>query len=105
MPFEKGKSGNPKGRPKKEVCFTQLIREEANKFASSDDNKNKKRHRELIIGKLYELAEAGDLAAIKYLMDRTDGSPRQSVNTHQSDVPVGFEIGFEDAEDTDTTTE
>jgi len=29
-PFKKGQSGNPKGRPKKELCLTDILREQAN---------------------------------------------------------------------------
>jgi hypothetical protein len=55
--FEKGKSGNPKGRPKTKVP-TAPLREII--LIDMPD----------IIGKLAELAKAGDVQAAKVLLDR-----------------------------------
>jgi hypothetical protein len=72
MPFEKGKSGNPGGRPKKDTSLSGMLRKE---IAKKDADGVTKKGR--IVGKLIELAESGDVVALKYLFDRVDGKPAQ----------------------------
>ena len=76
MPFPKGRSGNPQGRPKKGETLTDLLRE---KIEAPKTAKAKQTRKELIIEKLIALAEAGDLSALKYLFDRLDGRPTETV--------------------------
>jgi hypothetical protein len=74
MPFEPGKSGNPGGRPKRDASLTGILRKELNR--KGPDKVAKKTR---IVGKLLELADGGDLAAVKYVFDRIDGRPRESM--------------------------
>jgi ribosomal protein L17 len=76
MKYQKGQSGNPKGRPKKGETLTDLLRE---KIEKPKTPREKKARKELIIEKLITLAEAGDLAALKYVFDRIDGRPKESI--------------------------
>jgi hypothetical protein len=76
MPFSKGKSGNPQGRQKKGETLTDLLRE---KIETKRDAKDKLTRKELIIEKLIVMAEGGDLSALKYLFDRIDGRPKESI--------------------------
>jgi len=76
MPFAKGKSGNPQGRPKKGETLTDLLRE---KIETTKTAKEKLTRKEKIIEKLIALAEGGDLSALKYLFDRIDGRPKESI--------------------------
>jgi len=76
MPFAKGKSGNPKGRPKKGETLTDLLRE---KIETPKTVREKLTRKEKIIEKLIALAEGGDLSALKYLFDRIDGRPKESI--------------------------
>ena len=76
MPFSKGKSGNPQGRPKKGATLTDLLRE---KIESPKTLKEKIPRKEKIIEKLIALAEGGDLPALKYLFDRIDGKPIETI--------------------------
>ena len=77
MPFKQGKSGNPKGRPKKGETMTDLLRE---KIEIPKTSREKLTRKEKIIEKLILLAEGGDLSALKYLFDRLDGRPKESID-------------------------
>jgi ribosomal protein L17 len=76
MPFSKGKSGNPQGRPKKGETLTDLLRE---KIEVPKTAKEKLTRKERIIEQLITLAEGGDLAALRYVFDRIDGRPKESI--------------------------
>jgi hypothetical protein len=74
-PFEKGDSRiNRRGRPKKGEALTDIL----NKKLDGKDGEGKL-HREAVADKLIALAEGGDVAAIKYIMDRVDGRPKESI--------------------------
>lgn len=71
MPFQKGQSGNPKGRPRKEreVRFYEIT----TSTVSFDDWKE-------IVGKAVIDAKRGDTAARKWLSDYLIGTPEQRVD-------------------------
>jgi len=75
--FQKGQSGNPKGRPKKGSAFSDILN-----YKLDQKTADGKLRREIVSEKIIELAEAGDVAAIRYLMDRTDGKPTETVNAN-----------------------
>lgn len=63
MVFQKGQSGNPRGRAKNQALLTPTLRQ----LVSKDGNKEK------IASVLVNLALAGDLDAIKIIFERLDG--------------------------------
>lgn len=65
--FEKGKSGNPNGRPKKGSAIADILNE---LLATKSGDKT---NRELILAKVIENALKGDLAFINFIADRTEG--------------------------------
>jgi len=74
----KGHTNNPKGRPKKGETLTDALR------AKID--------RDEIADKLYEIAMSGDLAALKYVYDRIDGTPKQTIAGDGENPLMGFII-------------
>jgi len=73
-PFEKNdKRINRRGRPQKGAALTDLLN------SKLDELKDGKLKRELIADKLLELALTGDFNALRYLYDRVDGRPKESV--------------------------
>jgi hypothetical protein len=74
-PFQSGQpSANPAGRPKQ--VATKLLREMASS-SLFDDGETRLR---CIVDQLLQKAESGDLEAIKIVLDRLEGRPRQSVS-------------------------
>ena len=77
MPFEKGKSGNPGGRPKEDTEVRKLARE----------------HGVDAVKKLVELLSCGEgrteMAAANALLDRGFGKPAQSLTVSgDEDAPL-----------------
>lgn len=71
MPFVKGKSGNPKGRPPKGHSITETL------LSMMDEQPEVKR---AIATKIMKLALAGDIQTIKTLWSYLDGMPKQSTD-------------------------
>lgn len=72
--FKPGESGNPKGRPPKEWTMSAMYKQAAEEASETGEPKYK-----IVARKLLELAEKGDMQAIKELGNRIDGMPKQSV--------------------------
>ena len=79
--WKKGKSGNPNGRRN---AYTDLIRE----FSFQDVNGRERR--EIILSKLFQLAERGDLRAIQFIVERLEGKAleRQERTTKNEPIQV-----------------
>tara|TARA_Y100000401_G_scaffold116857_1_gene123677 strand:+ start:138 stop:512 length:375 start_codon:yes stop_codon:yes gene_type:complete len=82
--FEKGVSGNPNGRPKKEFALNDHIRSLANV-----ELEDKRTMLEAVIGKVYEEALDGNMTAVNFLADRMLGRPQQAIGIKDlSDEPI-----------------
>ena len=76
MPFKKGQSGNPNGRPRKGQTMTDELTALLNKTVWPFE----KSGRELVALRLFWLAVGtGDIKAVQYIYDRMDGKPSQAV--------------------------
>ena len=77
--FDKSKENiNRNGRPKKEHCLTDLLKE----ALDQPHTKTGKTNKQMIIDKMFELAEKGDANILKYLFDRVDGKPLQTIEAN-----------------------
>lgn len=76
MPFRKGQSGNPGGRPKREWSWSGELAKAVE--ASAKDGKPIKYH---VARSLVAEALKGNVMAQKELMNRMDGMPQQDVTS------------------------
>ena len=80
MPLPKGRTNNPHGRPRKNNALTEELRAYvlSNKKLAipgmTDLNA-----RQALVRKLFRMAAEGDLPAMKYIFDRLDGRPIETV--------------------------
>ncbi|WP_235999374.1 DUF5681 domain-containing protein [Bradyrhizobium uaiense] len=79
MAFEKGKSGNPGGRPKAKPFRDALNMELA---AIGEDHKALR----AMAKKLIDRGMKGDLAAINVVADRLDGKPAQAIENAEGEA-------------------
>ena len=79
--WKKGESGNPNGRRN---AYSDLIKD------FSFQKVNEKERRNIIIGKLFQLAERGDLRAIQFIVERLEGKAlaRQERTTKSEPIQV-----------------
>jgi hypothetical protein len=88
--FQKGVSGNPKGRPKSGEAITDLFRE----YLEGTDETTKLTRKRMLVEELYARAMGkkatdkrgkpiqlpGSDELLKYIVNRLDGMPRQAVD-------------------------
>jgi hypothetical protein len=72
----KGQSGNPLGKPRGE-SLTGILREQGQECPEGVGLTRA----EMLAARLWTLAMGGDVSAIKYIYDRVDGAPRQTIET------------------------
>lgn len=73
MPFQKGISGNPGGRPKRGWTWAGLLEEVGEEI----EEKTGKKFRDLVSRRLWYEAVNGNLVAVKEILNRMDGMPTQ----------------------------
>jgi hypothetical protein len=80
MPLPKGRTNNPHGRPRKNSTLTEALRDYVlSKKKLSIPGLTDRTARDALIMKLFRMAAEGDLSAIKYIFDRLDGRPIETV--------------------------
>ncbi len=95
MPFQKGVSGNPGGKPK-----TLLWREAIERAVTRRSKKKNLKGLDDIADVLLDAAAMGDMAAIRELGDRLDGKPPQALE-HSGNLAVSHEAALAELDNPD----
>ena len=96
--FQKGRSGNPKGRPKGSKNFATLLADALDeKVQITEDGKRRRiAKRELVIKQLVNKSAAADLRAIKQLTDIVQGIEWRTGAAHPPPSPQAFTAADEE---------
>jgi len=96
IPFKKGQSGNPKGRPKKWVstltesgykmsevrdCILVMMAMNMDELKDAFENKNATALEKTVAGAIRKSIQKGSLYSMETLMDRVFGKPKETVDT------------------------
>jgi len=79
MPFVKGQSGNPGGRPKRSWTWAGLYEEELKSKLTATTGE-KMAASKAVAKRVIKMAIDGDIQAIRELTNRMDGMPKQSTD-------------------------
>jgi len=93
MPLKKGQTNNPNGRPRKNASLTEYLAKYGNKKVDFPGNPELHglKLRDALAKRLWQLAVYNkDMTAIKYIFDRIDGRPAQTIITDidRGNMPV-----------------
>jgi hypothetical protein len=100
VPFERGQSGNPKGRPRKGKSLTEAL-EKVLKQKREDGRKNY----DALADTLVKLAiEDRNITAIRYIMDRVDGRPTESININDANIESALATAFNSTQEPEIET-
>lgn len=83
--FMPGKSGNPKGRPKKAKCIPDILRSITSEKADGYETKLHK-----ILDNVVNQAIKGDQWSIQFIAERMEGRPSQVITQQIEELPSGF---------------
>lgn len=78
---------NRKGRPPKGETLTDALREYAEK-KDVDFGDQKLSRKQALSQKLWQMALGGDMQAMKYIYDRIDGTPTQTISSPDGGVLI-----------------
>jgi len=96
--FQKGRSGNPKGRPKGSKNLATLLTEALDeKVQVTEDGKRRRvTKRELVIKQLVNKSASADLRAIKQLTDIVERAERRAGDSPEAPPPPAFTAADEE---------
>ena len=88
MPFEKGKSGNPNGRPKNVFTIKNAIGKLADEIPEGEDKTRADLLSELAWGK----ALGGEKWFMQYVTEHKEGKPHQSTSVDSDTINSPYEL-------------
>ena len=80
IPFQKGVSGNPKGRPRKEVCITTWLKEFADKSITAPIDAKNLTYAQAAALSAWKAAAKGDLPEYNFIIERIEGKSLTTVD-------------------------
>ena len=86
--WKKGQSGNPGGRPKKELSVSAILKVKLSEIYTDKTSKKTQTKAQWIADKLIFLALKGDMPAIREILNRVDGAPKQTAEVFGKDGGV-----------------
>ena len=82
-PFQKGQSGNPKGKPKGTLSLLSILKKELQEIPKELKGKERKRYADLLIKKqIHKAIVEGDTASIQLIWNYIEGSPKHSIDAN-----------------------
>jgi len=96
VPFPKGVSGNPNGRPKGAFSMVTLLEKKLQEVAGDDPIK-RRIHAEIILDELLKRGRKDGITA-KDIIDRIDGKPKQAIEhtgKDGGDIPIMITVTYE----------
>ena len=78
--FKKGQSGNPSGRPKKEVCVTSWLKEYAGQQISKPIDASKLTYAQAAALSAWKAAAKGELDNYNFIIERIEGKTPTTID-------------------------
>src|SRR5262249_49647121 len=91
-PFQKGKSGNPKGRPRNASSLTVLLREKITQICEYD--KQERTWQEMIVLATLRLAIEGNSSALREVWERLGGKVPQPIPEEEVSYPPRIVVEY-----------
>lgn len=101
IPFQKGESGNPNGRPKS-LNLTTLLKAELEKMNEEEDGKT---NAEVLMARVMKDAMKGDYKHRELAMKYIDGLPTQQIDHTNAGMPFVMPSEIMSKHDIDANTE
>jgi len=73
---------NRKGAPQREWTWAGIVEKEVERLGGKELGTRKEKLKKTMVKKMIELVLKGDVQAFRELSNRTDGSPKQTVDTN-----------------------
>jgi Family of unknown function (DUF5681) len=91
-PFEKGKSGNPKGRPRNVSSLTVILRKKIAQICEYD--KQQRTWQEMIVLATLKLAMEGNSSALREVWDRLGGQVPPRSPEEEASYPTRIVVEY-----------
>lgn len=92
MPFVKGQSGNPKGRPKEDNSITSMLRKYGGEKVVHREGQELTREQAIALD-MWSEALDGNQRVREYIVDRLEGKPTQVNETINYEPPKVITVG------------
>ena len=85
--WKKGQSGNPNGRPKKNLCIADVLRE-----IGEEEYQDGITNLEQVMRVVYKKALKGEMRSIEHICERLEGKPPVTEIRNDNELCEGFNL-------------